>query len=71
MKRTGAARDFFRASFIKEMVVQIPNKDLVKHFTKKTKPCIEQINLLLTQNQKLKAARDILLPRLMNRTIEV
>ena len=71
MKRTGAARDFFRASFIKEMVVQIPNKDLVKHFTKKAKPCIEQINLLLTQNQKLKAARDILLPRLMNRTIEV
>ena len=29
------------------------------------------IKTLLIQNQKLKAARDILLPRLMNRTIEV
>ncbi len=71
MKRTGAARDFFRASFIKEMDVQIPNEDVVKQFTKNVKPCIDQINLLLTQNQSLKAARDILLPRLMNRTIEV
>ena len=71
MKRTGAARDFFRASFIKEMDVQIPNDDVVKQFTKNVKPCIDQINLLLTQNQSLKAARDILLPRLMNRTIEV
>jgi hypothetical protein len=29
------------------------------------------LEVLLIQNQKLKVARDILLPRLMNRTIEV
>ena len=29
------------------------------------------IKTIVKQNQKLKAARDILLPRLMNRTIEV
>ena len=34
-------------------------------------PMWSQIGKLKTQNQKLKAARDILLPRLMNRTIEV
>jgi type I restriction enzyme S subunit len=71
MKRTGAARDFFRASFIKEIDIQIPDEHLVKKFTKQAQPCIEQINFLLAQNDKLKAARDILLPRLMNRTIEV
>lgn len=71
MKRTGSARDFFRASFIKEMDVKIPNEDLANQFTKFVKPLINQINNLLIQNQKLKSARDILLPRLMNQTIEV
>ena len=71
MKRTGSARDFFRASFIKEIDVIIPDEDLVKQFTKFVKPLISQINILLTQNQKLISARDILLPRLMNQTIKV
>tara|TARA_Y100001958_G_C21194871_1_gene522444 strand:+ start:359 stop:1507 length:1149 start_codon:yes stop_codon:yes gene_type:complete len=71
MKRTGSARDFFRASFIKEIDVIIPDEDLVKQFTKFVKPLINQINILLTQNQKLISARDILLPRLMNQTIKV
>ena len=35
------------------------------------KPSFDLIQSLYGQNQKLKAARDILLPRLMNRTIKV
>jgi hypothetical protein len=34
-------------------------------------PVFTQKDNLLLQNQKLKEARDLLLPRLMNRTIEV
>jgi len=34
-------------------------------------PIFEQMVSLNHQNQRLKEARDILLPRLMNRTIEV
>jgi type I restriction enzyme S subunit len=49
----------------------IPSYEMIESFLTK----IDPINLLrenLTgQNEKLKAARDILLPRLMNRTIEV
>ena len=48
-----------------------PNKEIVALFTQKVSPFLEQSDILLKQNQKLKAARDILLPRLMNRTIEV
>ena len=48
-----------------------PNKEMVDLFTQKVSPILEQSDVLLKQNQKLKAARDILLPRLMNRTIEV
>jgi type I restriction enzyme S subunit len=71
MKRTGAARDFFRASFLKELKVIKPNVNNILEFNNKVEPIMNMISLLLSQNQKLKEARDILLPRLMNRTIEV
>ena len=48
-----------------------PNKEIVALFTQKVSPLLEQSDVLLKQNQKLKTARDILLPRLMNRTIKV
>lgn len=40
-------------------------------FEKLSDTIFRSIQTLVNQNQKLKAARDILLPRLMNRTIEV
>ena len=48
-----------------------PSGSLLKDFNKVTAICFDKILNLQKQNQKLKAARDILLPRLMNRTIEV
>ncbi len=48
-----------------------PTKELISHFEKIVTPMFSQIETLHLQNQKLKAARDILLPRLMNQTIEV
>ena len=71
MKRTGAARDFFRASFLKEIKVIKPDREIILEFNKEIKPIMNLISSMLSQNQKLKEARDILLPRLMNRTIEV
>jgi type I restriction enzyme S subunit len=49
----------------------IPSEDYLTKYSDKVEPMFNQILTLLSQNQKLKAARDILLPRLMNRTIEV
>ncbi|GAL91450.1 restriction endonuclease subunit S [Microcystis aeruginosa] len=59
------ATDFENARFI------IPDSSLIQIFDDIVRPIIEQINNLDRYNQKLKQARDILLPKLMNGEIEV
>jgi type I restriction enzyme S subunit len=59
------------SKIVKNMDIIIPNENLIKEFSKGVKNIFIQIENLINQNQKLKEARDILLPRLMNRTIEV
>jgi len=49
----------------------VPNTDILIKYDKCIKSFFEQVLVLQQHNQKLKEARDILLPRLMNRTIEV
>jgi type I restriction enzyme S subunit len=48
-----------------------PTKKLIYSFEEVSFPIDEQIRVLFLQNQKLQAARDILLPRLMNGEIQV
>jgi type I restriction enzyme S subunit len=56
---------------LESQVFVCPTKELMELFERVCKPMDEQIRNLHLQNQKLKEARDILLPRLMNQTIEV
>lgn len=49
----------------------VPNKTIIENFEKIVSPMDKQIKSLVLQNDSLKEARDLLLPRLMNRTIEV
>ena len=42
-----------------------PDKQTIEHFNFATNPVFEQIKILTLQNQKLRQARDLLLPRLM------
>ncbi|WP_299055844.1 restriction endonuclease subunit S [uncultured Polaribacter sp.] len=58
-------KDLKRAEFV------IPDKGLIQKFEEQVSAQYDMKRVLNKQNQKLKAARDILLPRLMNRTIEV
>jgi type I restriction enzyme S subunit len=51
--------------------LNIPAESFLVEYAKIAEPMFDQMLTLSIQNQKLKAARDILLPRLMNRTIEV
>jgi type I restriction enzyme S subunit len=51
--------------------ILVPSESLIKKYHHLVKPIFEQMLILQENNQKLKEARDILLPRLMNRTIEV
>ena len=48
-----------------------PSEGVLKQFKKTVDPIFSQILTLLEANQRLKESRDLLLPRLMNRTIEV
>ena len=69
--RMGAAQENISQSIIKDLNVIKPNLNIVREFNLQIDKFNEiKINLTI-QNQKLKEARDILLPRLMNRTIEV
>ena len=51
--------------------IVLPNEELLNQFHQFAKPCFESILNLQNQNQRLREARDILLPRLMMGMIEV
>jgi type I restriction enzyme S subunit len=57
--------------FIGEQKISIPKEAELKAFTEKVKPIFTLISTLGEQNSKLREARDILLPKLMNGQIEV
>jgi type I restriction enzyme S subunit len=58
-------------SALNNINIIVPEKSLIIFYANTIDPIYKQIDLLHAKNQKLKEARDILLPRLMNRTIEV
>ncbi|MFT4800849.1 MAG: type I restriction enzyme S subunit [Flavobacteriaceae bacterium] len=67
----GAAQPNISGSEIGNIKLNIADSKVLSQFNKMIKPSFQLVQSLYGQNQKLKAARDILLPRLMNRTIEV
>ena len=67
----GAAQPNISSTQIAEIELNIGSEKIQKIFQYKINPIMQQIQILYNQNQKLKESRDILLPRLMNRTIEV
>lgn len=70
-QRTGAARDFFRASFLNEIEVKVPKEKEGVELNAILEKYFEQINVIQKLNSQLISARDILLPRLMSGQIEV
>jgi len=57
--------------YLKQQEIIIPCNSVALEFNNRVYPLLKQSIHLLSYNVKLKAARAILLPRLMNRTIEV
>ncbi len=68
---TGAAIPHANRKFILEMEIGIPPQKVAANFDKITMPLLKLVNNLHNQNTKLREARDILLPKLMNGEIEV
>ena len=67
----GAAQPNANAKIISGAKLLLPPVTIQKSFRDKVEPNYDQIELLQTQNQKLKTARDLLLPKLMNGEILV
>lgn len=70
-RATGAAYPAVKSIDFKEYDISLPPKSLINKFDEHAKNYIDMIWNLRQQNEKLKEARDILLPRLMMGIIEV
>lgn len=57
--------------FLKEQLIKLPSKEVMLEYREETDKIFNLIRLLRLQNTKLREARDILLPKLMNGQIEV
>jgi len=68
---SGTAQPQLPIKTLNQFQILVPESKIQKEFDSLVSSKFSLIELLLIQNQKLKAARDILLPRLMNRTIKV
>jgi len=67
----GATMQHIKKSALKMVSLPVPGEDMYKMFQNETEPLIELIVNLTKQNDRLRGARDILLPRLMSGEIEV
>ena len=68
---TGAATKFLTLKILNDIDIPLPNKKVMDDYEKLTDPIFKLKAILTEQNTKLREARDILLPKLMNGQIEV
>ncbi|MDD5267177.1 MAG: restriction endonuclease subunit S [Methylococcales bacterium] len=67
----GATYPAVTATDFAEALINIPSDSIMKEYHEAVYPCFELKNILQKQNIKLREARDILLPKLMNGQIAV
>ena len=67
----GAAVPSMTAKILDAMDVVIPDKETMEKFDKRAKTYFNKIKTLQGQNERLKIARDLLLPKLMSGEVEV
>jgi type I restriction enzyme S subunit len=57
--------------FLKEQVIKLPSKKVLFEYKEETDKIFNLMQVMRLQNSKLRKARDIILPRLMNGEIDV
>ncbi len=70
-RAVGAVFDAIIRDTFKLIPFVVPDEKLITMFTEHVSPTLNQIDILSAQTRKLMEARDLLLPRLMNREIPV
>jgi type I restriction enzyme S subunit len=68
---TGAAQLNYGPMHLKQLTITVATPIIAVLFEEQVEPMYEQIKVLIDVNQKLRAARDLLLPRLMTGEIAV
>lgn len=68
---TSSIGNAINSKVVKSMSIKIPPSDILIEFNRQVEPYLYLINNLITQNDRLREARDILLPRLMSGEIDV
>jgi type I restriction enzyme S subunit len=66
-----SGRQRVQESCFEKFMVNVPPTSLLRLFSDFAEPAFEEIKNLASQNQKLRQARDLLLPRLMNGELAV
>jgi len=66
-----SGRQRVQESCFEKFLVMVPSGTFLDVFTEAVRPMFRQVRTLHSQNQKLRAARDLLLPRLMSGEIAV
>jgi type I restriction enzyme, S subunit len=67
----GAAYPAVTAQDFEDGFIKMPSNTILEDYHREISPCFELKYILQNQNTKLREARDILLPRLMNGEIEI
>ena len=68
---SGTSQRFISLKYCRDLKVGVPKEDILKEFYEEVSRLLKLKSLLNQQNSKLREARDILLPKLMNGQIEV
>lgn len=68
---TGSARDFFRKDYFYSLKIFIPSSEILQKFNNLVVPIYKRLDKILSENQKLSAVRDLLLPKLMKGEIRI
>jgi type I restriction enzyme S subunit len=66
-----SGRQRVRIGTVKEFKITFPPKELLSKFKNITEPMFKEVGVLSEQNKKLKATRDLLLPKLISGKIDV
>ena len=66
-----SGRQRVQGTCFEKFMVWVPPRRVLDLFSDAAEPMFHQVKMLHAQNQKLKAARDLLLPRLMSGEIAV
>jgi type I restriction enzyme S subunit len=66
-----SGRQRVQESCFEKFLIFVPSRSLLTLFSESAEPVFEQIKVFHAQNQKLRAARDLLLPRLMSGAIAI